>query len=144
MPFQLHKAYILLFHHRHIQTSNLDLQLLLYLLPLQYLDFVLLFLLEFYKFYNLYLYFHCHLWPYAGNLYADQFSAHPGGYPVQPGNGEHGAELSEVLVRYFQGLLILLCVGIYAVLIQGIATSGDPIGAIWGAVGYNPFVPGPE
>ena len=44
----------------------------------------------------------------------------------------------------FQGLLILLCVGIYAVLIQGIATSGDPIGAIWGAVGYNPFVPGPE
>ena len=34
----------------------------------------------------------------------------------------------------FQGLLILLCVGIYAVLIQGIATGGDPIGAIWGAV----------
>lgn len=30
----------------------------------------------------------------------------------------------------FQGLLILLCVGIYAVLIQGIATGGDPIGAI--------------
>lgn len=27
----------------------------------------------------------------------------------------------------FQGLLILLCVGIYAVLIQGIATGGDPI-----------------
>ena len=37
----------------------------------------------------------------------------------------------------FQGLLILLCVGIYAVLIQGIATGGDPIGAIWGAVGYT-------
>ena len=37
----------------------------------------------------------------------------------------------------FQGLLILLCVGFYAVLIQGIATSGDPIGAIWGAVGYT-------
>ena len=37
----------------------------------------------------------------------------------------------------FQGLLILVCVGIYAVLIQGIATSGDPIGAIWGAVGYT-------
>ena len=37
----------------------------------------------------------------------------------------------------FQGLLILLCVGIYAVLIQEIATSGDPIGAIWGAVGYT-------
>ena len=26
---------------------------------------------------------------------------------------------------------------IYAVLIQGIATGGDPIGAIWGAVGYT-------
>ena len=37
----------------------------------------------------------------------------------------------------FQGLLILLCVGIYAVLIQGIATGGDPIGAIWGVVGYT-------
>ena len=36
----------------------------------------------------------------------------------------------------FQGLLILVCVAIYAVLIQGIATSGDPIGAIWGTVGY--------
>jgi len=37
----------------------------------------------------------------------------------------------------FQGLLILLCVGIYGVLAQGIATSGDPIGAIWGTVGYT-------
>ncbi len=37
----------------------------------------------------------------------------------------------------FQGLLILVCVAIYAVLIQGIATSGDPIGAIWGAMGYT-------
>ena len=37
----------------------------------------------------------------------------------------------------FQGLLILLCVGIYGVLVQGISTSGDPIGAIWGCVGYT-------
>lgn len=37
----------------------------------------------------------------------------------------------------FQGLLILLCVGIYAVLVQSIATMGDPIGAIWGCVGYT-------
>ena len=35
----------------------------------------------------------------------------------------------------FQGLLILVCVAIYAVLIQSIATDGDPIGAIWGCVG---------
>ena len=37
----------------------------------------------------------------------------------------------------FQGLLILVCVAIYAVLIQGIATGGDPIGAIWGCTGYS-------
>ena len=41
----------------------------------------------------------------------------------------------------FQGMLILVCVAIYAViyavLIQGIATGGDPIGAIWGCVGYT-------
>ena len=37
----------------------------------------------------------------------------------------------------FQGLLVLLCVGIYGVLVQGISTSGDPIGAIWGCVGYT-------
>ena len=37
----------------------------------------------------------------------------------------------------FQGLLILLCVGIYGVRVQGIAIGGDPIGAIWGCVGYT-------
>ena len=30
-----------------------------------------------------------------------------------------------------------LCVGIYAVLIQSIAGGGDPIGAIWGTIGYT-------
>ena len=37
----------------------------------------------------------------------------------------------------FQGMLILVCVGIYAVLIQSIAGGGDPIGAIWGSIGYT-------
>ena len=36
-----------------------------------------------------------------------------------------------------QGMLILVCVGIYAVLVQNIAAGGDPIGAIWGTVGYT-------
>ena len=31
----------------------------------------------------------------------------------------------------------VVCVAIYAVLIKGIATGGDPIGAIWGTVGYT-------
>ena len=37
----------------------------------------------------------------------------------------------------FQGLLILVCVAIYAVLVQGIATGGNPIGAIWSCIGYT-------
>ncbi len=37
----------------------------------------------------------------------------------------------------FQGLLILVCVGIYAVLVQGVAVGGDPVGAIWSAIGYT-------
>lgn len=37
----------------------------------------------------------------------------------------------------FQGLLMLVCVAIYAVLVQNIATSGDPIGAIWRLVDYT-------
>lgn len=37
----------------------------------------------------------------------------------------------------FQGFLIMVCVGIYAVLIQGISFSGDVIASIWGVVGYT-------
>ena len=36
----------------------------------------------------------------------------------------------------FQGLLILVCVAIYAVLVQGIGTGDAPIAAIWSALGY--------
>ena len=37
----------------------------------------------------------------------------------------------------FQGFLIMICVGIYAVLIQNIAISEDIIASIWGIVGYT-------
>lgn len=37
----------------------------------------------------------------------------------------------------FQGFLIMVCMGIYAVLIQSIATDGDPIGAIWTCIMYT-------
>lgn len=37
----------------------------------------------------------------------------------------------------FQGFLIMVCVGIYAVLIQSIAFSSDIIGTLWGIVGYT-------
>lgn len=37
----------------------------------------------------------------------------------------------------FQGFLIMICVGIYAVLVQSISFSGDMIASIWGVVGYT-------
>ena len=37
----------------------------------------------------------------------------------------------------FQGFLILVCVGIYAVLIQRVAFSQDIIASLWGVVGYT-------
>ena len=37
----------------------------------------------------------------------------------------------------FQGFLILVCVGIYAVLIQSVAVSQDIIASLWGVVGYT-------
>lgn len=36
----------------------------------------------------------------------------------------------------FQGFLIMICVAIYAVLVQSVAVS-DPINAIWGLIGYT-------
>ena len=37
----------------------------------------------------------------------------------------------------FQGFLIMICVGIYAVLIQSVAFSTDIIASIWGVMGYT-------
>lgn len=37
----------------------------------------------------------------------------------------------------FQGFLILICVAIYAVLVQSISFSSDVISAIWGVMGYT-------
>ena len=37
----------------------------------------------------------------------------------------------------FQGFLILVCVGMYAVLIQSVAFSQDIIASLWGVVGYT-------
>lgn len=37
----------------------------------------------------------------------------------------------------FQGFLIMICVGIYAVLVQSIALSDDVIASIWGVMGYT-------
>lgn len=37
----------------------------------------------------------------------------------------------------FQGFLIMVCVGIYAVLIQSMTVSDDIVGALWGIMGYT-------
>lgn len=37
----------------------------------------------------------------------------------------------------FQGFLIIICVAIYAVLVQSISLSSDVISAIWGVMGYT-------
>ena len=45
--------------------------------------------------------------------------------------------LRSLFAMGFQAFLIIVCVGIYAVLVQDIATETDVIAAIWGCVGYT-------
>ena len=45
--------------------------------------------------------------------------------------------LRAMLALGFQAFLIMVCVGIYAVLVQSIATDTDIMGAIWTCVGYT-------
>lgn len=45
--------------------------------------------------------------------------------------------LKSLLALGFQGFLIIICVGIYAVLIQSIAITDDIVGSIWGVLGYT-------
>lgn len=45
--------------------------------------------------------------------------------------------LKSLFALAFQAFLIMVCVGIYSVLVQGIATDGDLSGAIWACMGYT-------
>ena len=45
--------------------------------------------------------------------------------------------LRSLLALGLQGFLIIICVGIYAVLIQGVSFASDPIASIWGVIGYT-------
>lgn len=45
--------------------------------------------------------------------------------------------LKSLLALGFQAFLIMVCVGIYAVLVQGISAGGDISGAIWTCMGYT-------
>ena len=45
--------------------------------------------------------------------------------------------LRSLLALAFQAFLIMVCVGIYAVLVQNIATETDIIKAVWTTLGYT-------
>lgn len=45
--------------------------------------------------------------------------------------------LRSLLALGFQGFLIIICVGIYAVLIQSVAFSDDIMASLWGCLGYT-------
>ena len=57
------------------------------------------------------------------------------------GNREQGMigqnYLRSLFALGFQGFLIMICVGIYAVLIQNVSFSTDIIGSLWGVMGYT-------
>ena len=45
--------------------------------------------------------------------------------------------LRALMALGFQGFLIMICIAIYAVLVQTVAFSDDIIGSIWGVMGYT-------
>lgn len=45
--------------------------------------------------------------------------------------------IKSILALAFQAFLIMICLAIYAILMQAVVTSGDPIDAIWTCVGYS-------
>lgn len=45
--------------------------------------------------------------------------------------------LRSLFVLGFQGFLIMICVGIYAVLIQSVSFSDNILASLWGVMGYT-------
>ena len=45
--------------------------------------------------------------------------------------------LKSIMALAFQAFLIMVCVGIYAVLVQSIVTDDDPMASIWTCMGYT-------
>ena len=84
-------------------------------------------------------YFYNRIWPDDRNIFGCESRADSILYLWKPGNRARWVRnyLRSLLALGFQGFLILVCVGIYAVLIQGISFSGDVIASIWGVVGYT-------
>ena len=57
------------------------------------------------------------------------------------GNKEHSSigmnYVKSLFALGFQGFLIMICVGIYAMLIQTLTFSSDIVGSLWGVLGYT-------
>lgn len=45
--------------------------------------------------------------------------------------------IKSMLALAFQAFLIMICIGIYAVLLQSVVTSGDPVNTMWQCMGYT-------
>lgn len=45
--------------------------------------------------------------------------------------------IKAIMALAFQAFLIMVCIAIYATLVQSIVTDGDPLGAIWRCFGYT-------
>ena len=45
--------------------------------------------------------------------------------------------IRSLLALAFQGFLMMICIGIYALLIQNYSATDDLIGSIWAIVGYT-------
>ena len=78
------------------------------------------------------------VWPYGGNLSRRKFGPHPVLHFGSKEQSQIGQNyLRSLLALGLQGFLIMICVGIYAVLIQGVSFASDPIASIWGVIGYT-------
>ena len=85
-----------------------------------------------------YLYLYRHLWPYDRDLPCDFGGSRSNGcHDGQEWGGMGQNYLRSLLALGFQAFLIIVCVAIYAVLVQNIALEDDIIMAIWSCVGYT-------
>ena len=86
----------------------------------------------------IYLYLYRYLWPYDRDLPCDFGGSRSNGCNEGKEWGGMGQNyLRSLLALGFQAFLIIVCVAIYAVLVQNIALEDDIIMAIWSCVGYT-------
>ena len=84
------------------------------------------------------LHLHHRVWTHDRNLPCNLHRAHSYGDHDEPRRGQTGQNyLRGLLALGFQAFLIIVCVAIYAVLVQNIAIGSDISYAIWTCMGYT-------